>query len=442
MHYQRTILRVGVVVLAAVCSAQFFTWLSGVVAWPAASPLLAVCSAVAKRSVSLVSLIGLPLLLLAIMRGRWFCYHLCPTGYLLVLIGKLDLCQRCRGWPRLIGRQPSSVRGLPMLGLGLGFVMLGGAAAGFPLLLHLDPLIIFNGFFSAWRGEDWQWVDGAPAMSLILLGLITAIWPHLWCERVCPLGAMQALLGITGKFCRQIIMRQQAMPSAVSAQDLSGFFISSQGGGVVTGRRMFLSLIFGAGLGWALKRTGASRPGPHNPIRPPGIVAEPLLRGLCSRCGSCMRACPEGIIVPDLGAGGPGSWLTPSLDFSRCYCNEWCQRCTAVCPTGAIGHLSLEAKRALSIGIARVNRARCLAWKDAQYCMVCHEFCSYQAIRIIEHNGVNCPEVDEGLCRGCGACQCHCPVESPPAIVVHAHEQVLVNLRIKENRLTDPHPPV
>ena len=152
-----------------------------------------------------------------------------------------------------------------------------------------------------------------------------------------------------------------------------------------------------------------------------------------------MRACPEGIIIPDLGTGGPGSWLTPRLDFSQRYCNEWCRVCTGVCPTGAIGRLSLEAKRALSIGTARVNRTRCLAWNEKQYCMVCHEFCSYQAVRILEHNGVNCPEVDEALCRGCGACQSHCPAEPVRAIIVHTHA---TGAGAIQKRLTTPHPPV
>ena len=186
---------------------------------------------------------------------------------------------------------------------------------------------------------------------------------------------------------------------------------------------MFLALAFGAVLGWVLKRMGL---GPAGPIRPPGAVAEPVLWGLCSRCGSCMRACPEGIIIPDLGTGGPGSWLTPRLDFNQRSCNEWCRVCTGVCPTGAIGRLSLEAKRALSIGTARVDRTRCLAWNEAQYCMVCHEFCSYQAVRIVEHNGVNCPEVDEAVCRGCGACQSHCPANPVRAIMVHTREQTPV----------------
>ena len=423
MRHRRTILRFGIVVLAAIASAQVFPWLAGAAVWPAASPLLAVCAALAERSLGLVALIGLPLLVLALARGRWFCHHLCPTGCLLVWVGKPASGAMRSIAGRLSRRSPLYLQRFPALGPGLCLVMLGSAAAGFPLLLNLDPLAQFSGFFSVWRSTEWSWVDGLPALSLILLGLITAIWPHLWCERICPLGALQALLGRAGKFCRHLIGRQPAIQPVVDAVPAGPDSMAAPAGRGIAGRRMFLALIFGAGLGWMLKRVGAPCPGPGAPIRPPGAVANHVLDGLCARCGSCMRACPEGIIVPDLGTGGPGSWLTPRLDFSQRYCNEWCRACTGACPTGAIGRLSLDAKRALAIGTARVERSRCLAWNDAQYCMVCHEFCSYQAVRAVEHKGVNCPEVDEALCRGCGACQSHCPADPVRAIVVHAREQ-------------------
>lgn len=399
--HQRTIIRLVAVAIAIILSAQVFPWFAVAAVWPAASPLLAICAAVAARSVGLISLVGLPLLALALMRGRWFCHHLCPTGYLLIIIGKLSR------------RHHISIHGFPVLGPGLCLMMLGCALVGFPLLLNLDPLVQFNGFFSFWRGGAWTWVDGLPALSLIVLGLITAVWPHLWCERICPLGALQAMLGIVGQACRHALIRTP----------MSHFI--PVGGGVIR-RRTFLALAIGAGSGWMLKLTCQKCHGPEGPIRPPGAMPEQQLQGLCSRCGSCMRACPEGIIVPDLGSGGIGSWLTPRLDFSRRYCNEWCRVCTGVCPTGTIGRITLDAKRDLAIGTARVDRSRCLAWRDAQYCMVCHEFCSYQAVRILEHKGVNCPEVDERRCRGCGSCQSHCPAEPNRAIIVYAREQATV----------------
>ncbi len=410
-RHRRFLLRLGLVVLAAILSAQVFPLLTNAAVWPAASPLLSICAATAKRSLSVVSFISLPLLVLALMRGRWFCYCLCPTGALLTWIGKLRPGYR-------LSRQR-----IPAIGAGLCLVMLGSAIAGCSLLLNLDPLVQFSGFFSAWRGMSVNWGQMLPALSLILLGLITAIWPHFWCERICPLGALQAILGIFGKFCWRLVGRKPSVQTVTgNVAGCPGLLPTSTSGGA-TGRRMFLAMVVGAGLGWILKRKAPLGAEPDRPIRPPGAVAEPELWGLCARCGSCMRACPERIIVPDLGIGGPGSWLTPRLDFSKSYCNEWCRLCTEACPTGAIGRLSLEAKRALSIGKARVDRRRCLAWQDGQYCMVCHEFCSYQAVRIVKHKGVNCPEIDEVLCRGCGSCESHCPAGPPRAITVHSLER-------------------
>jgi len=55
--------------------------------------------------------------------------------------------------------------------------------------------------------------------------------------------------------------------------------------------------------------------------------------------------------------------------------------------------------------------------------MVCDEYCPYHAVKIIEHNGVNCPEVDPDICRGCGLCQTVCPAVPEKAIIVQAKPQ-------------------
>ncbi|MDD5678459.1 MAG: 4Fe-4S binding protein [Kiritimatiellae bacterium] len=407
MRTKKTILRIGIFALAAIISAQVIPWLSIAAAWPSVSPLLAVCAAAAACSVTLLSLVGLPLLVLALVRGRWFCRYLCPTGYLLILAGKLGC------------RHPASLRHMPNLGPGLCLLMLGSALAGFPLLLNLDPLAQFNGLFSIWRRANWTWINVLPGLSLIILGLVTAIWPQLWCARICPLGALQALLGMAGKSCRRIITRK---PAVGTVQDCTNS-LSAPSGEVVFRRRSFLALFFGAGLGWLLKRTIIPCPNSDGPIRPPGAVAEQIMQGLCARCGSCMRACPEGIILPDPGTGGPGSWLTPRLDFSRRYCSESCRACTVVCPTRAIRPLSLEAKRTLSLALAHVDRTICRSWNRTE-CLLCVGSCFYKAIDVVEENdAVRGPEVNKARCRGCGACQSNCPVRPFPAIVVHPRER-------------------
>ena len=183
--------------------------------------------------------------------------------------------------------------------------------------------------------------------------------------------------------------------------------------------RKIVALLGGAAA-LALRWTAAGR---HPPIRPPGARPEDQFTGLCARCGACLRACPYGILEPDLGAGGLAGLLAPKIDYAKAHCFEYCNECTQVCPTGAIERLDLAAKRNRAMGLAEIDRNRCIAWHDREYCMVCHEFCPYLAIGTEEHAGVNCPVVLPEMCRGCGACQVNCPAIPDKAIVVHGTPQ-------------------
>ncbi len=190
MRAARLMLRLLIVAVAAAASARIVDRLAPAAAWPALSPLLSGCSALARRSASWLAAAGLPLLVLALLRGRWFCRRLCPTGILLTGLGRL-------------GRRPTGfLRRVPVLGPALCLAMIGGALAGLPLFLALDPLSLFSGFFSLWRAEHWRWTALLPGAGLILLGIASVIWPCLWCERLCPLGACQALLGRAGRALR------------------------------------------------------------------------------------------------------------------------------------------------------------------------------------------------------------------------------------------------
>ncbi|MBO7654916.1 MAG: 4Fe-4S ferredoxin, partial [Kiritimatiellae bacterium] len=88
-----------------------------------------------------------------------------------------------------------------------------------------------------------------------------------------------------------------------------------------------------------------------------------------------------------------------------------------VCPTGALHPLTVEEKHARPIGLAVVDRKKCLAWAQNEYCVVCDEYCPYKAIIVEKHGDVMCPIVDLAKCRGCAACESACPGE-PIAITV------------------------
>jgi len=380
------IVRSGFLLLSAVLASQVLGAGFAVIL-PALSPFLAVCSAVGTRSMDLLFLLCVPLAVLALLKGRWFCSHLCPAGSLAELTGKLRR------------RSASKLVSLPRLGPFLVVLALGGACLGYPLFLWLDPLAVFSGFFSV-QYAPFSLTRALPGIGLVLILLLNLWRPGAWCYRLCPLGALQEILGRVGRRIR------------VSAK-------TPAGKGANEGRRLFLACLLGASVGACVRRVGRRR----LPIRPPGAVGEDAFGAICVRCGNCIAACPESIIRPDFWETGITGLLTPVIKIGPGYCSEACNACNMACPSGAIARLSLEDKRTVGIGVARVARPDCLAWEQRKYCMVCDEYCPYHAINAIERNGISCPEVDPAVCRGCGLCQTVCPAIPAAAIVVNGRAQ-------------------
>jgi MauM/NapG family ferredoxin protein len=169
----------------------------------------------------------------------------------------------------------------------------------------------------------------------------------------------------------------------------------------------------------------------NNPdlIRPPGALAENDFLEQCIRCGECMKICPTGVLQPAMLEGGLEGLWTPVAKMNVAYCEYKCTMCTQVCPTDALQPLSLEKKQTLKIGLAYVDKNRCLPWAYDRPCVVCQEHCPLpeKAIRLEEVTVVNAkgsevvvkrPHVDAELCIGCGICQDKCPVSDQAAIRV------------------------
>jgi len=366
---------------------------------PALSPLLNWGGAIATWTAGILTPLAVPLLLLPLVKGRFFCWRLCPMGFAAETAGRLN--------PRGAGL----IRRMPFVGKGLALVILASAAAGYPLLIWTDPLCIFNGFFSAWRAP-LTWGSAATAAGFVLVLLASVACPNIWCHRLCPLGGLQELLTQLGK--RLAARRPVPEDQPQKTPDASPLQIKA-------GRRVFMGFALGGLSGLAYGKLKTAAPDAAPVIRPPGALT--AINALCARCGNCMKACPYGLIVPDLGASGVDGLLTPVLAFrsrnaeQEEFCFQECNACTRVCPTGAIQRLDLADKKQVAIGVAKIDKKRCIAWEKGEYCVVCQEFCPYQAIAETERNGVNCPTVNEDQCRGCGACESQCPA-LPVAIVV------------------------
>ena len=111
--------------------------------------------------------------------------------------------------------------------------------------------------------------------------------------------------------------------------------------------------------------------------------------------------------------GGVAELCIPELDFDKhdgAYCEQYCNACLQVCPTGAIQSLSMERKQQQRIATASIIREACLAWEDRLECVACDEFCGYNAIEMrTGRDGIPKPIVNQKKCRGCGACRNICP---------------------------------
>lgn len=366
---------------------------------PAVSPWIAVGSALAMRGVSMITLIGLPVLVLALWRRRWFCMHACPTGLVLEWVGKRSPLRRWRWW-----------KGLPSLGKWIALLTLGGAALGYPLALWLDPLAMFSALFGlARQAPGWPEVLAGTALAVVVA--VSLVAPNLWCRRLCPLGASQDMLAATVRW----------RPFQTPGKTDAAFPAQSP-----LARRTVLSVGLGAvaaGLGaatggWLTRRPAGAAEEGHRPLRPPGAAGPDRFGGLCVRCGNCVRVCPTGVLHADLGEGGIGAFLAPLLRIDTTYCSEDCHACTQVCPSGAIEPLSLPDKKRKAIGIALVDFEHCLLGWDKE-CSVCENRCPYEAIKIEfdKEKYYALPKADPEKCTGCGACQVACPT-SPKSIVV------------------------
>jgi len=164
-------------------------------------------------------------------------------------------------------------------------------------------------------------------------------------------------------------------------------------------------------------------------IRPPGSVEEPEFKRRCVKCGECMRVCLTNVLQPAfLETGIEGLW-TPMMDFDSAYCEYYCTLCTQVCPSNAIEKLSMSEKTKKVIGLAYIDPARCIPYRDSKNCIVCEEFCPtspkaiyFEKVQKYTREGnlkeVMLPKIDYSKCIGCGICEFKCPVYGKKAIYV------------------------
>jgi len=235
------------------------------------------------------------------------------------------------------------------------------------------------------------------------------------CEKVCPIGAANSEPSMASPDCLICGRCSEQCPagSFVVTWRTHGQQRPPTTDNIFTRRE---SLRMGSALVLAIAALPSLlRPTEANPLRPPGALEEDDFLARCSRCGRCIKACPSKCLTSMPFSSGPSLFLTPTIIPREARC-ELTQDCQKVCPTGAISHLAVEKT---VIGLAEIDRSRCLAWSEGKLCLICQEQCPQQAI---DADPQNRPSVASQRCVGCGACENACPVEGP-AIVIRSQSR-------------------
>ena len=444
-------------------------------------PLVALSTLLSTRTLYRGLLWALLTVVLTLAFGRVFCGWLCPLGTLQQAVGYLAQRRRKRSERlRLNGYHPAQNLKYLVLAAVLGMSawgLVGGPASlqnGLldPLpLLHrtvnvvLLPLValLHPGGPLADRGYEGAWLIGL--MGVAILGLAARV-PRFYCRFICPLGALLGLLsrwsiwhiGKSASTCSACQRCGKDCEGACSpddkirvpeclmcmncfhtcGEDVLGFRAVPSAAGEYrspeVSRRGFL-MALGTGAvsipAVRLNRALGANGNPHL-LRPPGALAEADFLARCIKCGQCMKVCPTNIIQPAWGQGGWEGLWSPVLNYrigsSGCELN--CVACGQVCPTAALRPLDVSEKRGLGehagagpvrMGLAFVDRSRCLPWAFDRPCIVCQEVCpvSPKAIQVKEQK----PHVDAERCIGCGVCEHECPVSGLRAIRVTAENE-------------------
>jgi len=392
----RLYVRWGCFVLATPLLLPFPFWINNSRILVQASPFVTICAILAGGTFGMGSILGLGLSLIALTRKRWFCRNICPVGLLLDGVSDIGL-RKTSWWKRC-----------PLIGRYIALLTATGAVVGYPLFLWMDPLAFFNSAFSFYTATSV--LSGLFSLTGIAILLLIAITSgNLWCARICPLGASQDLLANIGSFFRNF--KESLKKKSQKKTGVEFAFPAT--------RRLFLTIVTGAGLSLWAKQTGRSSP-VNAPLRPPGAIVEDEFSGQCLRCGNCMRSCPSKIIHPDTGQAGVIGLLAPIVQFEKEYCLEKCNNCTKVCPSGALQNLTLKQKHGYKIGKALLDASLCFLVRGVNDCNICERSCPFDAVQIYwdEDLYVAYPVVDPVKCNGCGACEVYCPTGEVKAIRV------------------------
>jgi len=458
-----------------------------------ADPLIFLTTILSSREWYQTFYLAILVIVATVFLGRLFCGWVCPLGTLNNIIGSMKKGRpwtKTANWYRfkyyvLIFLLVSSLFSLQLSGIAdpISLLIRSFSLAVYPLVSYATsatfdavyntniPLLvnvseftysILKKIFLPFQQPFYLQSAFVGFLFLLVLGS-NLVERRFWCKYLCPLGGLLGILSRYAFLRRSVsedcndcgacahVCQGGATPNqaerwknteciyCTDCDDLCpqnavhfGFMKKPPVVGMDLGKRRVIGSILTGLIAVPLMRiTPIARAGVSDPrlIRPPGALEEKEFLRRCIKCGECMKVCITNGLQPTLfEAGIEGIW-SPALVPRIGYCEYRCTLCGQVCPTGAIKRLELPEKNKVKIGLAMIDKGRCLPHAHATPCIVCQEVCPtpkkaiwFEETRVKNREGkervLKLPRVDLELCIGCGLCEAKCPVLGQPAIYV------------------------
>ncbi|MBR5988429.1 MAG: 4Fe-4S binding protein [Prevotella sp.] len=159
-------------------------------------------------------------------------------------------------------------------------------------------------------------------------------------------------------------------------------------------------------------------------LTPPGSLSFQHFAQHCTGCQLCVSECPNHVLRPSVNLM---HLMLPEMSYEHGYCRPECNRCSEVCPAGAIRLIGHDEKSSIQLGHAVWIKKNCVPITDGVECGNCARHCPSGAIDMVpldenDEESPMIPVVNEAACIGCGACEYVCPSRPFSAIYIEGHE--------------------